>query len=160
MWCRCDVTNTDVPCARCPAARSVPAKEVAFLVDQRTERKLYISGIDRKTTEENIQRQKRGMGKKQLDNKGVQQSSEAKQLSDMDADVEENSEISEMDGVEEAGACYSDSLSSDESQIRIRWKDEEGCQECGKTWKSAHLFPVWATRSFEGAVLSNQHGFG
>ena len=57
---------------------------------------MYIFGIDRKTTEENIQRQKRGMGKKQLDNKGVQQSSEAKQLSDMDADVEENSVLKWM----------------------------------------------------------------
>ena len=115
-----------------------------------------------KTTEENIQRQKRGMGKKQLDNKGVQQSSEAKQLSDMDADVEENSDISEMDGVEEAGACYSDSLSSDESQIRIRWcqwRRQEGYQDGGKTRESAYMFPVRTTRSFQGTVLPNQRGF-
>ena len=116
MWCRCDVTNTGVPCARCPAAKRVPAKEVAFLVDQRTERKLHIGGIDWKTTEENIRKQKkRGTGKKQLDKKDVQQSSEVKRLSDMDADVKESSEDSEMDGVEEAGASSSDSLSSDDA---------------------------------------------
>ena len=66
-------------------------------MDQRTERKLHIGGIDWKTTEENVRKQKkRGTGKKQLDKKDVQQSSEVKRLSDMDADVKESSEDSEM----------------------------------------------------------------
>ena len=44
----------------------------------------------------------------------MRQSSKARQLSAMDADVEECSEDSNMDGVEEAGASYFDSPSSDD----------------------------------------------
>ena len=60
----------------------------------------------------------------------MQQSSKARQLSDMDADVGESSEDSETDGVEEAGGSYSDSLSSDDDL-------------CGCGGQNRSQLPIW-----------------
>ena len=57
LCCRCELG--DNPCRNCPLDKQIPDLEVQFINDQRSERNMIISGIDKRGTETYQKRIKR-----------------------------------------------------------------------------------------------------
>ena len=49
MCCRCELTER--ACNTCTVEMRIPDLEIPFIIDQRSKREMFISGIDRKGTE-------------------------------------------------------------------------------------------------------------
>lgn len=56
LHCRCDLS--DAPCRSCPPDKKVPKLEVSFIKDQRTKRKMFLSGyVDKAGTSKLLEKQ-------------------------------------------------------------------------------------------------------